>query len=99
MRPAKHCYVRPRYTAGSPGTFNVDFETPRKIAEQERRGYENALKGVYGKTMKHRAETSGLAGIVELRQEVITKKGWRVEDLVTGRKFFRKYNGAETPWQ
>lgn len=98
-RSRPHWRVKPRYTPGSPATFYDDEATALLVAKQERRCYPNALAGIYGEELRRVAERDGLAGIVEERFEVVGKKGWRVTDLLTGEKFFRRYDGEVLSWR
>jgi hypothetical protein len=54
--------VYPRYSCGSPA--QVDEATARKVAVQERQGYEAAADGTYGEEQRAVALALGLRGIV-----------------------------------
>lgn len=86
-----HYDVKPRYTAGSPA--QVDLETATRVADQERRGYDEALEGSYGAVEREKAERLGLKGIVEERVEKIDC--WIVCDLLTSEKFVRMFPPAD----
>jgi hypothetical protein len=80
--------VRPRYTGGSPAM--VDERTARRVAESEQDSYEAALEGIYGPEYQERADSLGVRGIAEAVYE--TRKGWEVEDLITGERYLRPFD-------
>jgi hypothetical protein len=81
-----HYNVKPRYTPGSPAM--VDERIARRVVQQERQAYEDALSGAWGEKERQTAEKLGLEGIVE---EVREKSGaLHVLDLITGSKRIRK---------
>ena len=82
--------VAPRYTCGSPALVNPRIA--RHVAEEERRAYEHHLEGIYGEERQKRAEEKGLALISFTMKE--TRKGWEVEDLITGEKHFWPFKGT-----
>ncbi len=81
--------VAPRFTPGSPALVNQEIAL--RVAAQERRAFEPAKMGVYGKDDQERAGRLGLRGIVEYRTERGSgkKHGWEIIDVCTGEKFFR----------
>lgn len=83
-----HYHVAPRYSAGSPSLVS-EFIALR-VAEQEKRGHEQALSGAWGDREKLRAERLGLRGVAELREE--TKKGWLIFDLCTEEFLLKLYD-------
>jgi hypothetical protein len=76
--------VAPRWTCGSPAMVNPRIA--RQVAHEEKRAHEIYLEGAYGEAEKKRAEEEGLALISFTMKE--TRKGWEVEDLITGEKHF-----------
>lgn len=84
---AIHFNVTPRYSSGSPA--QVDEDTARRVADDERRDYACALDGSYGVTEQKHAQDAGLAGIVEEREE--RADCWLVTDLLTGDRFVRMF--------
>lgn len=81
-------HVAPRYSAGSPAL--VSEFIANRVAEQEKRGHEQALSGAWGDREKLRAERLGLRGVAELREE--TKKGWLIFDLCTEEHLLKLYH-------
>ena len=77
-----HYNVAPKYSAGSPAS--VPEHIARRVAEEERRCYDDARAGHYGEGKKAQAEKEGLRGIVEWREE--RRGAWEVEDLITGER-------------
>lgn len=75
--------VAPRYSPGSPA--QVDFATAQQVAADEQRGYEYALRGVYGEEQQAQARERGLDRIVWSQQEI--QNCWRVQDYLTGRTY------------
>jgi len=84
--------VAPRYTCGSPALVNSQIAN--RVAAQEQRSYNDHLEGVYGAELQRKAEQDGLALIAFTMKE--TRKGWEVEDLITGEKHFWPFK-AECP--
>jgi hypothetical protein len=82
-----HWYLAPRYCAGSPSAV-WNEALARRIVRDEKESYEHTLEGVYGPQQQERAQQLGLSGIVEERTEY--KNGWKVLDLITGRRFYRE---------
>lgn len=78
--------VRPRYTAGSPAM--VDEATARRVAKQEKTGYEMALEGFYGEEAKMEAEQRGMGAVVFSW----TEKGNTliITDMITEERVTRK---------
>ena len=80
--------VAPRYTSGSPAL--VPMDTALRVARQERKSYEDALRGRYGDDDRQEALEKGLSGIAEIHYE--TRKGWDVLDLCTSERFIRPFS-------
>lgn len=88
--------VRPRYTCGSPAA--VTQFVAETVAQEEKRGYERALTGIFGEEELVKAKSLGLRGIVE---KVLGEKkahgspgekkvpGLMVYDLLTGETYWR----------
>lgn len=82
--------VRPRYTCGSPAA--VSQFVAETVAQEEKRGYERALTGIFGEEERLKAKRLGLTGIVE---KVLGEKkrkrvpGLMVFDLITGQTYWR----------
>jgi hypothetical protein len=68
----------------------VDERTARRLAESEQDSYEAALEGIYGAEAQARAEVLGVRGVAEAVHE--TRKGWEVEDLITGECYLRPFD-------
>lgn len=77
--------VAPRFTPGSPA--QVDEDTARRVAIEERDAYERAKDGTMGTADAVRAASMGLRGIVYTLTE--RRGGWDVHDLLTDEHFFR----------
>lgn len=60
-----HCFVRPRYSAGS-GAL-VGKETALQVAEEEQHFITYHLEGSYGPEKKKFAEETGLKGVAYVR--------------------------------
>lgn len=82
--------VAPRYTGGSPAMVNPRIA--HHVARQERESYEHHLEGIYGEHNKQKAEAEGLGLIAFTMRE--TRKGWEVEDLITGEKHFWPFKAS-----
>lgn len=80
-------HVAPRYTPGSPA--QVPREIAERVAAEEKRAIEYHLSGAYGVEAQGFAIVTGLAGIVEQRQEI--RNAWRVRDLCTDEIFVRPF--------
>jgi hypothetical protein len=85
--------VNPRYSAGSPA--QVDGLTARRVVHDEIEGHRRDLEGVHGEEARERAQTRGLAGIVEERTEMADC--WIVADLITDARFIRLFPSNEGP--
>jgi hypothetical protein len=73
--------LEPRYTSGSPGVVKNDSALAKRVVEQERYAYQQALSGSNGEIEKKLAEEKGLSLIVFVMSE--SAKGWDVYDWIT----------------
>lgn len=96
----KVCNVRPRYSAGSPGT--VDASTALQVAREEWGAYQSALGGLHGPQKQAEAQRQGIGprpvpglgsspyGIVERVYEHVGH--WMVIDVFTGQIYRREFD-------
>jgi hypothetical protein len=81
-----HFNVAPRYTGGSPAAVREEIAV--RVAQEEKRAYEQVLTGAFGDEELHTAKTKGLKGIAEVVFE--RGNGWDVKDLCTEEQFRRE---------
>ncbi len=91
-RARAYCYVRPRYSPGSPAM--VHDHIALQVARDERESYEHALTGMWGEAEKKRAEILGLRGTAYVMAEKGSGKNfrWLIQDLVTSELLRRHHD-------
>jgi hypothetical protein len=94
LRNNIRCFVRPRYSCGSPS--EVPDPIALQVAQEEKDDYQSAMEGIYGPEQKRRAEILGLRGIAYVMAEKGSGRNfrWLVYDLIT-EEHFRRHNDTE----